>query len=383
MATIPLVDGERAPHASPRGAAGASSARDLVVDDDPATAALGILVSAGYDVRTAVDAATAYRVLESSDVDVLVTDVSRGGIDGIALLRHAREHHGALPVLLMTGAPDFEMATRAMEHGAFHFLLKPFAAERLVGAVELALGLGPSSSTGDAPAPAADNARFDRMLDRLWMAYQPIVRPDGALFAYEALVRSDEDGLSNAGDILDAAERLRRLHDLGRSVRARAGRDVTERGSPHALFVNLHAHELMDDTLVAADGALAAIAPSVVLEITERAALHDVREARARMAELRSMGFRIALDDLGAGYAGLTSFALLEPEIVKLDMGLVRGVEADPVRRSLIRSIVALCRDMGTLVVGEGVETAAERDALIDLGCDLLQGYLFGKPERL
>jgi EAL domain-containing protein (putative c-di-GMP-specific phosphodiesterase class I) len=196
-------------------------------------------------------------------------------------------------------------------------------------------------------------------------------------------VRSDEDGLSSASDILDAAERLRRLHDLGRSVRARAGRDVTGRAPGHTLFVNLHAHELTDDTLVAKDGALASIAPNVVLEITERAALTDVREARARMADLRAMGFRIALDDLGAGYAGLTSFALLEPEIVKLDMGLVRGVDADPVRRGLIRSIVKLSRDIGTLVVGEGVETEPERDALVELGCDLLQGYLFGRPERM
>ena len=92
------------------------------------------------------------------------------------------------------------------------------------------------------------------------------------------------------------------------------------------------------------------------------------------------MGFQIAIDDLGAGYAGLTSFALLEPEIVKLDMTLVRDVHKQSTKQKLIRSMTALCKDMGMMVVGEGVENAEERDALVELGCDLLQGYLFAKP---
>jgi EAL domain-containing protein (putative c-di-GMP-specific phosphodiesterase class I) len=94
------------------------------------------------------------------------------------------------------------------------------------------------------------------------------------------------------------------------------------------------------------------------------------------------MGFRIAVDDLGAGYAGLTSFALLEPEIVKLDMTLIRDVHQSRTRQNLIRSMTGLCKDMGMLVVGEGVETIEERETLRELGCDLLQGYLFAKPGK-
>jgi EAL domain-containing protein (putative c-di-GMP-specific phosphodiesterase class I) len=100
------------------------------------------------------------------------------------------------------------------------------------------------------------------------------------------------------------------------------------------------------------------------------------------MAELRNMGFRVALDDLGAGYAGLTAFAQLRPDVVKLDMTLVRDVDKDPVRRKLVALVTEVSRDIGAIVVGEGVETQAERDVLVELGCHLLQGYLFGKPER-
>src|SRR6185312_10851529 len=85
-------------------------------------------------------------------------------------------------------------------------------------------------------------------------------------------------------------------------------------------------------------------------------------------------------DALGAGYAGLTSFTLLEPEVVKLDMELVRGIDSHRTKRSIVTSMVTLCHDMGATVVAEGVETPAERDALVDLGCDLLQGYLLAKP---
>jgi EAL domain-containing protein (putative c-di-GMP-specific phosphodiesterase class I) len=95
------------------------------------------------------------------------------------------------------------------------------------------------------------------------------------------------------------------------------------------------------------------------------------------------MGFRIALDDLGAGYAGLTSFTQLEPEFVKLDMELIRGIHQHEMKRKIVRSMVELCHDMGKCIVAEGVETLEECRAIVDLGCDLLQGYFLAKPARV
>jgi EAL domain-containing protein (putative c-di-GMP-specific phosphodiesterase class I) len=148
------------------------------------------------------------------------------------------------------------------------------------------------------------------------------------------------------------------------------------------LFVNLHPEDLLDPHLVHAGSALSRLAESVVLEVTERASLGRVDGVRRKVAELREVGFRIAIDDLGAGYAGLTSFAQLEPEIVKLDMTLIRDIDTSPMKQKLVSSMTALCKEMGMLVVAEGIETAAERDSVIDLGCDLLQGYLFARPGR-
>jgi EAL domain-containing protein (putative c-di-GMP-specific phosphodiesterase class I) len=149
-----------------------------------------------------------------------------------------------------------------------------------------------------------------------------------------------------------------------------------------AVFVNVHPSDLLDGELSSANGALTPFAPEVVLEVTERAALEQLPGLSAAVNRLRGLGFRIALDDLGAGYAGLSSFALLEPEIVKVDMSLVRGIHQSPTKQKLFRSFADLCRDLGTGIIAEGVEVAEERDCLDGLGGDLYQGYLFAKPGR-
>jgi EAL domain-containing protein (putative c-di-GMP-specific phosphodiesterase class I) len=224
---------------------------------------------------------------------------------------------------------------------------------------------------------------LDRALSSLWMAYQPIVQAaTGSLFGYEALLRSDDPALPGPDAFLDTAERLGRVYDVGRAVRRKASEPMHRVPLPALLFVNLHAVELMDETLTSPSAPLTAIASRVVLEITERASLESIDDVPSRVARLRALGFRIAIDDLGAGYSGLTSVARLEPEFVKLDMSLVRDIHKSPVKRKLVRSMTALFKDMGVTVVAEGIEVVEERDTLVELGCDLLQGFLLARPGR-
>jgi EAL domain-containing protein (putative c-di-GMP-specific phosphodiesterase class I) len=200
------------------------------------------------------------------------------------------------------------------------------------------------------------------------------------LYGYEALVRTTEPTLPHPGAIIDAAERLGKLKVLGHAIREAAARGFRNAPEDAVLFVNLHPHDLNDDAILHPDAALTKLAHRVVLEITERAAVADGQDVRDRVAALRAIGYRIAIDDLGAGYAGLTAFAQLEPEVVKLDMSLVRDVHQQGTKRKLIRSMTELCHDMGRMVVAEGIESAEERDALAKLGCELMQGYLFARP---
>ena len=224
--------------------------------------------------------------------------------------------------------------------------------------------------------------KLDRCLTGMTMHFQPIVHASTrARFGYEALLRSSDKSLPHPGAILDAAERLERIPTLGRAVRAQTAKVFAtapaERG---AVFINLHLLDLMDKQLTSAFAPLSKIASRVILEITERTSLEGQIDLRYRVAELRELGFRIAIDDLGGGHARMGTFTLLDCDLVKLDMSLVRDVDKQPMKQRLIRSVTDLCREQGIMVIGEGVETDAEAQVLVDLGCDLLQGYLIARP---
>jgi EAL domain-containing protein (putative c-di-GMP-specific phosphodiesterase class I) len=376
---------------------GDDAIRLLLVDDDPAvTRAYGsVLARRGVTVETATNGRDATERVKSTSFDVILSDISMPEMGGIEFLKAVRAHDVDVPVILMTGEPGLESAVRAVEYGAFRYLSKPIPGQDLADTVIRAARLhklgrakrealelpgGEGERLGER---AALEVRFSWGVNLMWMAFQPIVRwPEQLVFGYEALLRSDEPLMKNPAEILDAAERLGRIHELGRSVRALVAAAAADAPQGAKMFVNLHSADLNDDELYAPESPLSKIAPRVVLEVTERASLYGVKGIAARVAKLKALGFQIAVDDLGAGYAGLSSFTQLEPEVAKLDMSIVRGVDADARRQSIVRSMTKLCAELGMLVIAEGVETPAERSTLRDLGCSLLQGYLFARPER-
>ena len=375
----------------------ASKGRVLLVDDD-ATLLRGharVLERAGYEVVTALDGAAALAALTDHPVDAVVSDISMPGMDGLTLLRAIRARDLDLPVILITGQPALDTAIEAIRHGALRYLIKPAPVDSLVRETQRAVNLyrwaklrrTAHVQLGGDPLQAGDragiHARFESALATLWTAFQPIVScAERRVAAYEALLRTGEASLPHPGAVLEAADRLDRADDLGRAVRAHvaAALDVAAHDTP--VFVNLQVRDLLDPTLYAPDAPLNRHARRVVLEITERESLDALPDVKERVARLRALGYRIAIDDLGAGYSSLTSFAQLEPEVVKLDMALVRGVEQSPVKQRLVASFVTLGRDLGLMLVCEGVETLAEYDALRALGCDVFQGYLFARPGK-
>lgn len=224
---------------------------------------------------------------------------------------------------------------------------------------------------------------FARGLETLWLAYQPIVQSaDNALFGWEALVRTGEPSLSQAAAVVRAADELERVLDLGRAVRECIAGHARVIPFSGLLFVNVDVRELSDPTLRSQEGPFARLASRVILEITERTSIDRLNGMQCLIAELREMGYRIAIDDLGAGYAGLASFAQIVPEVVKIDRSLIQDIDTSTVQQKLVRAMASVAHDLGCLVVGEGVETETEREVLQDLGCDLLQGYLLGRPTK-
>jgi EAL domain-containing protein (putative c-di-GMP-specific phosphodiesterase class I) len=371
--------------------------RVLVVEDDRSLreAYADILLDAGFDVVTASDVAGALSALEAEPVDVVVSDVLMPGGTGVDLLRAVRERDLDVPVVLVTGSPSVETAVQAVEMGALHYMLKPVGSPELVRAIANAARLRRLASVkrealrylGRTDALMGDRAGleavFGRAVDALYMAYQPIVRTrDGSVFAWEALLRTREPAVAGPVQFFDMAEKLGRVKELGRAVRARVARTAS-RTRGVMFFVNLHADEFLDEALYDGSAPLSALAPEIALEITERSPIDSVPDLRARRQSLRELGFRLAVDDLGSGYAGLTAFASLEPDFVKLDRGLVAAIDREPIKRRIVASIASVSRDLGIAVVAEGIETESERREMADMGCDLMQGFFFRRPDEL
>ena len=369
-------------------------ARVLLVDDDPELlrALTRRLNAAGFDVSAHTCAASALAALACGDFDVAISDIAMPEMDGLGFIRTVRHHDLDLPVILITGAPAFETAIRAVEYGAFRYLVKPLCDAELYSTLEHAVNVYRTAQAKRELAAESEHdsgiagrrrtlkANFERALASVWIAYQPIVTAsDTRVFAQEALLRTRDSNLPDPTTLLDAAERIGRLSELGQLVRSSAAEQIKRAPGDWSFFINLHPHEIGAIDLLM-HGPMRELSSRIVLEITERASLDQIPNARAAIAQLRNCGYRIAIDDLGAGYSGLSSFAELEPEFVKFDMSLVREIDKRATKQRLVAAIAAMCKGLGTRVVAEGVETEAERSTLIELGCELLQGHLFAHP---
>ena len=369
----------------------------LVVDDDALVLRTHrrMLENAGFTTQGAVDGEQALVEIGQHEFDAVLSDISMPGMTGIEMLKEVRRFNVDLPIVLVTGAPALETAVEAVEYGALKYLSKPVDYHELIATMTRAVRLyrfaqlkrkaldAAGKSGGNFPDRATVESTFARGMEGLFLAFQPIVRwPDRSVFAYEALLRTREPSIPHPLVFLELADVLDRRFELSREVRRCAAEQSAGLPDNALLFVNLQLQDLNDDELRSPDAPLTRIADRVVLEITERESLEKVRGTQERVQELKQLGFRIAIDDLGAGYSGLMHLARLEPTVAKLDMSLIRNIDRQPNKRIIVGSLVEACRALEMLVVAEGVETVHERDALEEIGCELMQGFFFARPEN-
>lgn len=221
---------------------------------------------------------------------------------------------------------------------------------------------------------ADERGAFARAFDTLHVAYQPIVRVSiGRIIGWQAEVRSREPGLEHSLAILAAAERHGRTLELSRWLLDEAPRVLDGHDASVSVFFPLHTDALFDESL--AERLVAEPhAARIVLALSERDHLEELRAARVQIDAARISGARFALTGLGAGCGGLAGFAALEPEVVKLDPSLVRGLERSADKRGIVRALVSVCADLDVLSVADGVETREEAELLGELGLDHQQG---------
>jgi len=221
---------------------------------------------------------------------------------------------------------------------------------------------------------------IDAILRRgaLEIVFQPIFDvKEGNAFGFEVLTRGHSKIFENAGKMFDVATRSGQVGELGRLQRTVAVKLAP--GSP--LFVNIHPGEFDHPWLIRPDDPIFRHTEDVYLEITESAPLSYFEQCANVLGELRKKGIRLAIDDFGAGFSNIKYISDLNPDIVKLDRELITGVKEGSRQFRLLESVVRLCKDMGAMVVAEGIETPPELVLVERAGVDFCQGFLLGRPE--
>jgi EAL domain-containing protein (putative c-di-GMP-specific phosphodiesterase class I) len=234
---------------------------------------------------------------------------------------------------------------------------------------------------------AQDTQRLDHRVSSALrsasLVYQPVVSArSGRVFGYEALLRTREVSFSGPEDVLNTAARMGLRHEVGRLVRRMLARFLaSEVSADHALFlVNAIASDVLDPHLQAPAAALSTFASRVVLELTDGPELHQIADLGRHLRALRRLGYRLVLEAAELDADGPASLEVVQPDLVRIGRGWVRGIERSAAQRLKVARTVARARAGGRLVVAGRVETAAERDVLRDLGVDLLQGYFVRHP---
>ena len=367
-------------------------------DDDRVRSALGRLVTTDPAlelVGTAADAEEAIEIAHRHQADIMVVDVSMPKGSGLRVVRELSVLAPTTKVIALSGYGDRKHVMQMLDAGAIGYMVKSADLD-LLGALH-AVARGERVLSTEVTGHVLDELTDQRlgtatldakqiadMIDArsFSIAFQPIYSlGSGALVGVEALARLDPD-VDLPPDLWFAEAWAVGLgHDLELTVVATALERSRHRPPGTYLSINLSPSVAMHRRFVDLIGDDAP--RDLVVELTEHYAVKDYEVLNEHLASLRAGGLRVAVDDVGAGYASFRHVLKLHPDVIKLDVSLTAGIDSDPSRRALAAGLVAVAGELGATVVAEGIETVAQLRCLTDLGVEHGQGFFLGRPGPL
>jgi len=383
--------------------------RVLIADDEESVLdVLTALMAAESDLEiagSAKDAETAIQLATVEQPDVAILDVRMPGGGGPRAAREILRRSPASKIIALSAHEEVDSVLEMLRAGALGYVVKGDSTDAIVKAIHRSLdqqGTFSSQVTGDMAHALAEQLhmvsqgakqrrqeledRIGRVLDgdghELYMGYQPIFDlKDSSVVGVEALARFTSPPDRSTDTWLAEAEAVGRLLELELACLRTALRDLDRLPEETYLSLNVspataiapELHEVLDGLP----------AERVVLEMTEHARVDDYPALKAALAVFRERGFRLAIDDAGAGFASLRHIVLLHPDFIKLDMTLTRDVHVDETRRALVVALVAFGSQIGARVVAEGVETPEQLATLLEAGVQFGQGFYLARPQAL
>jgi EAL domain-containing protein (putative c-di-GMP-specific phosphodiesterase class I) len=379
--------------------------RVLLADDEPGLRlALSELLSHEERVEligTAADAEEAIRIAELGRPAVALVDVRMPEGGGVHAARGISRVSPTTRVIALSAYEDRTNVLEMLRAGAVGYLVKGAAADELVEGIQRVAEGGTSLSSAvingvvaelaaqlrrqeiERQADEALRGDIERFVsgDGVWMVFQPIQDLETrAEVGREALARFGSIPSKPPDRWFAEATALA----LGHRLELRTLREALEALSriPDGTFLSVNCSHSVAGSAEVADR-LDGVEHRVVLEITEHEAIEDYGSLAERLAPLRERGLRVAVDDVGAGYASLRHALQLAPDIVKMDMSLTRDIDRDPGKRALAAALISFAGETGMTIVAEGIETADELQALKGLGIRYGQGFHLGAPAPL
>jgi EAL domain-containing protein (putative c-di-GMP-specific phosphodiesterase class I)/AmiR/NasT family two-component response regulator len=338
--------------------------------------------------------------------DLLVLDMHMPELDGFKVmdqLRRELSDDHFLPILVLTADVTIETRDRALEAGAIDFLSKPFDRNEIAlrvanlvevgslhrriatdnGRLRVELEAQRAEERRIASEIRARTERIEHLLDSedLAIAFQPVVDlRAGTIVGTEALARFPSGdrppnlwfddahavGMGAELEVLAIETALRQLDSLPLDtfVAINLSPSVVDSGLLHQVLERIDGRR-------------------VVIELTEHSRIEDYESLIDQLDSFRLQGIRVAVDDAGAGYAGLRHILRLRPDLLKMDIELIRGIDDDPARRALATALMLFAEEIGAVVVAEGIETREELETLQALGVRFGQGYHLARPGPL
>jgi len=363
----------------------------LLVDNEPSFSEMitKLLGTHGYKVEHAANCQEAL-ARDNSDTDLILVDVVTPDYNSFKICRVLKtdSYTKHIPLMVLGGRPGENKAEDSCPE-ADDYLSKPFQPEELVEHIETVLHKDPLLVSD----PTANGAPFEtvqelrRIVDQGTVVpyFQPIYTLENLkLFGLEVLSRPQTTGkLANPEELFKAALRFGLYYELEMIVWSKAIEEALKNFDHEHLFLNCSPYLIESDKFEAVKEifyTLGMQARHVFLELTERAGITEQNKFYEHLSSYRQHGFKIAIDDVGAGYSSLESIVQTKPEVVKIDRHIVAGLTSDLFKRSIVKLIVAFCKENGIICIAEGIETKKDLEVLMDLGVQMGQGYYLYKP---